>query len=115
MLEAVGLGAFALGGASALARELGMEADAALAVPREMGRVSIGRHRDWLIPALGAGAPAGIDLLAVLELNVLPAIASATLAREGGLLGVGLAQPPWECFYGALPAFLDHCRGESGA
>ncbi len=113
IMETVGIGGFSMAAAPAIVQFVGGTADDALETTRRMGQITIGRNPVWTIPQLGfAGAPTGIDLQKVIELNLLPAINTGIAHREPGIgqVGAGLTLPPWECFYKAFDAYCEHCR-----
>ncbi len=113
IMETVGIGGFAMAAAPAIVQFVGGTADDALETTRRMGQITIGRNPIWTIPQLGfAGAPTGIDLQKVIELNMLPAINTGIAHREPGIgqVGAGLTSPPWECFHQAFDAFYEHCQ-----
>ncbi len=115
IMETAGIGGFAMAAAPAIVQFVGGSVHDALATSREMGRLTVGRHPTWAIPNLDfAGAPTGIDLRLVQELNLLPAINTGIAHKEAGVgqVGAGLVQPPWECFHDALDAYTEHCREE---
>jgi hypothetical protein len=108
ILEAVGLGAFAMAAAPAVAGFVGAGGFAeALAYTRAMGEIAAGRNPRWGIPALEfAGAPAGIDVRRVVETGVAPAINTGIAHRLPGVgqVGAGVARAPLACFEKALVA-----------
>jgi hypothetical protein len=104
--ETGGLGAFAAAAAPALAPEVGLSPDEFAALSRKMARITVGRHRDLLIPQLGMGPPVGIDVVLVMEAGITPVIATAVAHREPGhrIIWLGLSQVPKACFEQALAA-----------
>jgi hypothetical protein len=108
ILEAVGLGAFSMAAAPAVAGFVGAGGFAdALAYTREMSELAIARHPGWLIPALEfRGAPVGIDVRRVVETRVQPAINTGIAHRRAGAgqVGAGVARAPLACFEKALRA-----------
>ena len=115
IMETAGIGGFAMAAAPAIVQFVGGTADDALQTSRRMMQITIGSNPVWAIPALGfAGAPTGIDLLRVEELNLLPAINTGIAHKEPGVgqVGAGLTSPPWECFHAALHALAESCRKE---
>jgi len=110
--ETAGLGAFSMAAAPAIVQFVGGTAQDALATSRRMGRITLGRNPGFAIPSLGfQGAPTGIDLRRVLELNLLPTINTGIAHRSAGVgqVGAGLVSPPAECFTNALSAFAEYC------
>jgi len=113
IMETAGIGGFAMAAAPAIVQFVGGSAEDALATTRRMGQITVGANSTWAIPALGfAGAPTGIDLRRVVELNLLPAINTGIAHKEPGVgqVGAGLTSPPWECFHQGLTALCEHCQ-----
>ena len=112
ILEAVGLGAFAMAAAPAVAGFVGAGGfNDALGYTRAMGEIALARHPKWTIPALEfAGTPAGIDIRRVAETGIAPAINTGIAHRKAGVgqVGAGVARAPLACFEQALLAFADH-------
>jgi hypothetical protein len=108
ILEAVGLGAFSMAAAPAVAGFVGAGGfREAVATSRAMGEITLGRHPQWMIPALEfAGAPAGIDVRRVVETRIAPAINTGIAHRRAGVgqVGAGVARAPLACFEKALRA-----------
>jgi hypothetical protein len=111
ILEALGLGAFAMAAAPAVAGFVGAGGFAdALAFTRAMSELAVGRNARWQIPALEfAGTPTGIDIRRVVETGIAPAINTGIAHRRAGVgqVGAGVAQAPLACFEQALAAFAD--------
>jgi hypothetical protein len=109
ILEAVGLGAFSMAAAPAVAGFVGAGGfQEALAMTREMSRITAARNPKWTIPALDfAGTPTGIDVRRVVETGIAPAINTGIAHRKAGIgqVGAGVARAPLACFRKAL-AFL---------
>src|SRR5262245_13866463 len=76
ILEAIGLGAFSMAAAPAVAGFVGAGGmREALATTRAMSEIAAARHPQWKIPALEfAGAPALIDARRVVETGIAPAM-----------------------------------------
>jgi hypothetical protein len=108
ILEAIGLGAFAMAAAPAVAGFVGAGgAREALAFSRSMSEVAASRHPRWSIPALDqAGVPCGIDVRRVVETGIAPAINTGIAHRQAGVgqVGAGVARAPLACFAQALLA-----------
>jgi len=108
ILESVGLGAFSMAAAPAVAGFVGAGGFAdALATTRAMGEITLARHPQWAIPALEfAGAPVGIDARRVVETGIAPAINTGIAHRRAGVgqVGAGVARAPLACFEKALRA-----------
>jgi hypothetical protein len=109
ILEAVGLGAFAMAAAPAVAGFVGAGGFGdALGYTRAMGEIALARHPKWAIPALEfAGVPTGIDIRRVAETGIAPAINTGIAHRNAGVgqVGAGVARAPLACFEQALIAF----------
>jgi len=114
ILEAVGLGAFAMAAAPAVAGFVGAGGFAdAVAYTRTMGEIAAARNPKWGIPALEfAGAPTGIDVRRVVESGIAPAINTGIAHRLPGVgqVGAGVARAPLACFEKALMALAKHDR-----
>jgi hypothetical protein len=114
ILEAVGLGAFAMAAAPAVAGFVGAGGFAeALAYTRTMSEIVAGRNAKWPIPALEfAGTPIGIDVRRVVETGIAPAINTGIAHRRPGVgqVGAGVARAPLACFEKALLALAAHGR-----
>ncbi len=114
ILEAIGLGAFAMAAAPAVAGFVGAGGFGdALGYTREMSEIAPARNPKWGIPALEfAGTPTGIDLRRVVESGIAPAINTGIAHRQAGVgqVGAGIARAPLACFEKALAAFAEKCR-----
>jgi hypothetical protein len=114
ILETIGLGAFAMAAAPAVAGFVGAGGFAeALGYTRAMGEIAAGRNPKWGIPALEfAGAPAGIDVRRVVETGTAPAINTGIAHRLPGVgqVGAGVARAPLACFEKALLALAADAR-----
>jgi hypothetical protein len=110
IMETAGVGGFVMAAAPAIVQFVGGTVADALRTSREMARITIGRNTTWAIPTLDfIGAPTGIDLRSVVELNKLPAINTGIAHKEPGIgqVGAGLVKPPWDCFHAAFDAFYE--------
>src|SRR3954464_4163507 len=111
ILEAVGLGAFAMAAAPAVAGFVGAGGfEDALGYTRAMAEISATRNPKWQIPALEfAGTPTGIDIRRVVETGTAPAINTGIAHKRAGVgqVGAGVARAPLACFEHALQAFAD--------
>lgn len=109
ILEAIGLGAFAMAAAPAVAGFVGAGGfQDALDYSRAMSEISAARNPKWQIPALDfAGVATGIDVRRVLETGIAPAINTGIAHRKAGIgqVGAGVARAPLACFEQALAAF----------
>ncbi len=106
--ETVGWGGFVIGGAPGILSLVGGTPDEALAYSREMNKITVATHPNYLMPALGfMGTSIGIDIRKVVQTNTLPIIDTAIAHKDPGypIIGAGLVRPPMECFKQALIAF----------
>jgi hypothetical protein len=114
ILEAVGLGAFAMAAAPAVAGFVGAGGFAeAVGYTHAMGEISAARNPKWGIPALEfGGTPTGIDVRRVVETRIAPAINTGIAHRLPGVgqVGAGIARAPLACFEKALRALAAHAR-----
>lgn len=112
ILEAVGLGAFAMAAAPAVAGFVGAGGFAdAVRATRAMAEICAARNAAWGIPALEfSGTPTGIDVRRVVETGIAPAINTGIAHRHAGVgqVGAGVARAPLACFEKALLAFAAH-------
>ena len=108
ILEAIGLGAFSMAAAPAVAGFVGAGGFAdAVAYTREMSELVLARNPKWPIPATEfAGAPTGIDVRRVVETRIAPAINTGIAHRRAGVgqVGAGISRAPLACFEHALLA-----------
>jgi hypothetical protein len=106
--ETYGLGGFALAAAPAIVGFVGGTTAEAIRASEDMATITVGRHREYQLPALGfAGSPVGIDVRKVLDTGLEPVITTGIAHREPGIgqIGAGLTRAPMECFAKALDAF----------
>jgi len=115
IVETIGLGGFAMAAAPAVAGFVGAgDASEAGRYTRRMYEITVGRNPEWSIPALNfAGVPSAIDILAVIELGILPTINTGIAHRKPGVgqVGAGIVDAPFACFEQALQQFAQ----EAGA
>lgn len=106
-VECAGMGAFA-GGASPIVCALrGLDAGQAVAQSREMEKICVTKNGNYPIPNMGFDAPpCGIDMLKVVKTGITPGIHGGMIAKDGGLLGAGMARIPMACFEKALAAYV---------
>jgi hypothetical protein len=111
ILEAVGLGAFAMAAAPAVAGFVGAGGFAdALGYTRAMAELAAGPNPKWTIPALEfGGTPSGIDVRRVVETGLAPAINTGIAHKRAGVgqVGAGVSRAPLACFEQALAALAD--------
>jgi hypothetical protein len=103
--ETVGIGAFAMAAAPAIAQFVGGTPADALRYTLDMYDITLAEDSSMAIPTLDfRGAPAGIDLRKVVRLNRLPIINTGIAHRLPGIgqVGAGIVEPPMICFTRAL-------------
>jgi hypothetical protein len=115
IVETIGLGAFAMAAAPAVAGFVGAGGMRdALYYTQSMGEIAAGRNPRWTVPALDfQGVPCGIDVVSVVESNIAPAINTGIAHREPGVgqVGAGVARAPLACFEQALIALAQSLHG----
>jgi hypothetical protein len=112
--ETVGLGAFAMAAAPAIAAYVGSTAADCLATTRAMEEIAWARSTRYRIPSLDfAGTPLGIDCRAVVATGVLPTINTGIAHREAGVgqIGAGVVQAPLAAFVAAARGLADALEG----
>ena len=109
IMETIGLGAFAMAAAPAVAGFVGAGGAAeATGFTRAMAEITLARNPRWTVPALDfQGVPAGIDVRRVVDTGVQPAINTGIAHRKPGIgqVGAGVARAPLACFEQGLRAF----------
>ncbi len=103
--ETVGIGAFAMAAAPAIAQFVGGTPADAVRYTLEMYDLTLAEDSAMAIPALDfRGAPAGIDIRKVVQLNRPPIINTGIAHRLPGIgqIGAGIVEPPMQCFTQAL-------------
>jgi hypothetical protein len=105
--ETIGLGGFAMAGASAIVRFVGGTVPDAMRTTNEMYEITVAENPAYALPVLDfRGAPTGIDVTRVVRTGILPQINTGIAGRVAGTgqVGAGLVKPPMECFVAALHA-----------
>lgn len=105
--ETIGLGAFAMAGAPALARYVGGTLEQAARFSTEMYKVTAGEHPRFTIPALGfRGTPFGIDVQRVAENGIEPVFNTGIAHHNPGIgqIGAGYGRAPLAAFRSAFDA-----------
>lgn len=105
--ETLGLGAFAMAGAPALAPYIGGTPDEARRLSTQMYEITLGEHPRFKIPALGyRGTPMGIDVRRVVETGIEPIFNTGIAHKEPGVgqIGAGFGRTPLSCCTAALEA-----------
>jgi hypothetical protein len=107
-VECAGLGATVIAAAPALWPLVGADEALARKIFEETAEIALGDHPHYRVPLLGdRSAPAGIDLLRVVETGIRPVIDIVMVHREPGrgMIGFGLTSPATGCFEQAAQAF----------
>ncbi|HVF80234.1 MAG TPA: DUF1116 domain-containing protein [Solirubrobacteraceae bacterium] len=118
VIECVGLGGMAVGGAPAVAAFFGGDAADAIARTEQMREICAGRSTRFTIPAMdSAPTPVGIDARLVCELDIAPQITTGVLhASDGvGQIGAGVAHQPTGPFCEATIALAAELDASEGA
>lgn len=108
--ETTGIGGMAMGGAPAIVQFVGGETQDALDTTNRMYTITTDVNAEYAIPNLDfKGTPMGIDMIKVIESGVLPVINTGIAHKEAGIgqIGAGIVNPPMECFYQALLAYVE--------
>ena len=108
IVETIGLGGGAMAASPAVARVLGAGGVAeALAATEAIREICHGEHPHFRIATLDErGAPAGIDVLRVVETGITPIINTGIASKVAGVgqVGAGVVRAPLGCFTAALDA-----------
>jgi len=108
IVETIGLGGGAMAASPAVARFLGAGGVAeALATTEAIREICHGEHPHFRIATLDErGAPAGIDVLRVVETGITPIINTGIASKVAGVgqVGAGVVRAPLGCFTAALEA-----------
>ena len=105
--ETMGLGAFAMSGAPALARYVGGTPEEATRLSLAMYSITLTEHPRFRIPALSyRGTPLGIDARRVVEQRLEPVFNTGIAHRTPGIgqIGAGFGRAPLACCIAALDA-----------
>lgn len=105
--ETLGLGAFAMPAAPALARYVGGSPEEAARLALEMYSVTLAEHSRFTIPALSfRGTPFCIDARKVASQGIEPLFNTGIAHRTPGVgqIGAGFGRAPLRCFRSALDA-----------
>lgn len=109
ILETLGVGAFAIAAAPAVVGFLGLRSvQEAGSITRAMGDITLTQSTHFTIPSLNSqGAPTGIDIRRVVQLEVTPVINTGIAHRQAGVgqIGAGVARAPLSVFQDALTEF----------
>ncbi len=110
IMEAYGIGGFAIAAAPAIIQFVGGTVKMAMTRTLNMYEISLGENNMYQIPALDfRGSPTGIDIRKVVEKNLPPFIDTGVAHRLPGIgqVGAGLVDAPMEVFTKAILAFAD--------
>ena len=106
-VECAGMGGFAAAASPIVCNLRNLTMEESIAQTREMEKISVAINDNYPIPNMGFdGLPCAIDMLKVIETGITPCIHGGMIAKDGGLLGAGMARIPMECFEKALEAFV---------
>jgi hypothetical protein len=108
--ESIGLGAFALAAAPAIASFIGGTVEELLARSDTMRNITVGEHPDFVVPALGfRGVPCGIDVRRVVSTGIAPLINTGIASNIPGVgqVGAGIQEIPLACFRQAAAALTN--------
>lgn len=98
-----------MAGAPAIVQFVGGDVEDAFNTTKRMYGITTDINAAYAIPNMNfKGAPMGIDMLKVIESGVLPVINTGIAHKEAGIgqIGAGIVNPPMECFYQALLAYV---------
>lgn len=105
--ESIGLGAFALAAAPAIASFIGGTVSDLVERSNTMRRITLAEHPEFVIPALDfRGVPCAIDVRKVVETGITPLINTGIASNKPGVgqVGAGVQQVPLACFQKAVAA-----------
>ena len=109
--ETMGLGAFAMSGAPALARYVGGTPEEATRLSLDMYALTLAEHPRFKVPALSyRGTPLGIDVRRIVEQGLEPIFNTGIAHRTSGIgqIGAGFGRVPLACCAQALDALRRH-------
>ena len=114
IVETIGLGGGAMAASPAVARFLGAGGVAeALATTAAIREICHAEHPHFRIATLDErGAPAGIDVLRVVETGIAPLVNTGIASKVAGVgqVGAGVVRAPLGCFVAALEALAETAR-----
>ncbi len=99
--ETAGLGGFAMAASPAITQFVGGSPSDALIQSRDMRNITIGRNRQFTLPALDfAATAAGIDVRKVVDTGILPVVNTGIAHKEAGIgqIGAGITSAPLDVF-----------------
>ena len=106
--ETMGLGAFAMAGAPALAAYVGGTVEEATRLALEMYDITCIEHPSFTIPQLNyRGTPTGVDIREVVARELTPLFNTGIAHKTPGIgqIGAGFVRTPLACYREALAAF----------
>ncbi len=107
-VECAGMGGFAAAASPIVCNLRGLQIDGAIEQSREMEKITVAKNGNYPIPTYGFdGPPCAIDMLKVVKTGITPCIHGGMIAKDGGILGAGMARVPMECFEKALAAYAE--------
>ena len=107
-VECAGMGGFAAAASPIVCNLRNLNMEESIAQTREMEKISVAINNNYPIPNMGFdGLPCAIDRLKVIKTGITPCIHGGMIAKDGGLLGAGMARIPMECFEKAFAAFVE--------
>lgn len=107
-VECAGMGGFAAAASPIVCNLRGLQIDGAIEQSREMEKITVAKNGNYPIPIYGFdGPPCAIDMLKVVKTGITPCIHGGMIAKDGGILGAGMARIPMECFEKALAAYAE--------
>jgi hypothetical protein len=115
--ETMGLGAFAMAGAPALARYVGGTVEEATRMTLEMYAITAAEHHRFKMPALGyRGTPFCIDVRRVVERGIAPFFNTGIAHQMPGVgqIGAGYGRVPLTCFAAAYEALRNDGLSSNG-
>lgn len=107
--ETFGIGGFAMAASPAVVQFVGGVVEDALQYTTSMYAITMTENSLFSIPNLNfRGAPTGIDLKKVIELDSVPVINTGIAHKKPGIgmVGAGIVHPPKICFEKALEEFM---------
>jgi hypothetical protein len=114
ILEAMGLGGFAMAASPAVVGFVGAGSySEAVNYTHEMSEICQGRNQQLTIPALDfQGISSGIDITKVVESGITPVINTGIAHKEAGVgqIGAGIVRAPIDCFVRALEHIADSIK-----
>ncbi len=107
-VECAGMGGFAAAASPIVCSLRNLTMEESISQTREMEKISVAKNTSYQIPNMGFDSlPCAIDMLKVIKTGITPCIHGGMIAKDGGLLGAGMARIPMECFEKALVAFSE--------